>query len=431
MTIKKVIIKKTNDILYTEVLDNGLHIFMIPQNDINTTYVSFTTRYGGMHNEFIPFGEKKMRKVPEGIAHFLEHKMFEQEDGVDPMLFYSQNGADVNAYTSLYATSYHFSCSDYLKENLEYLLNFVQAPYFTDENVEKEKGIIEEEIKMYNDNPYSLLGEGIRANGFKNHPLKHPIAGTIDDIRSITKENLYTCYHTFYHPSNMFVVVSGKFDVKEVLNIIKENQSSKEFEKNNTITLKRFKEPDQVVNSYEEKQMNVEVSKISYGIKMPIKNIKMEPKRRAIYLAIMFESLFGSTSKFKEEMKEKGYLISSVSLGTYYTDDHLFVTISADTEYASELLAAIKETLNNSEVSEEEFNRKVKVVASDEIYTYEDAEYVNRHIVDNLVIYNKYYPNMDDILNNLNMDEFNKLRKQLDFNNTTSLVIKPFVNKGV
>jgi predicted Zn-dependent peptidase len=203
--MQQIEIKRTNDILYYDTLDNGLQVFMVPKQNVNTTFVSFNVKYGAINNEFIPLGQNKIKKFPNGIAHFLEHKMFAQENGVDPMMFYAANGADVNAYTSLYNTAYHFSCSDHLKENLEYLLDFVQAPYFTDENVDKEKGIIEEEILMYNDDPYSYLDEGIRLNAFKNHPVRYSIAGTVEDIKAITKEDLYTCYETFYQPSNMFL----------------------------------------------------------------------------------------------------------------------------------------------------------------------------------------------------------------------------------
>jgi predicted Zn-dependent peptidase len=208
--------------------------------------------------------------------------MFAQENGVDPMMFYAANGADVNAYTSLYNTSYHFSCSSHLKENLEYLLDFVQSPYFTDENVDKEKGIIEEEIKMYNDDPYSYLDEEVRFNAFKEHPVRHSIAGTVEDINAITKEDLYTCYHTFYHPSNMFLVISGKCNPEELMQIIKDNQSKKEFKELNGITLKSIKEPNEVSKESEEKEMAVEVPKVSYGLKIPLKKLKMETKLQSL-----------------------------------------------------------------------------------------------------------------------------------------------------
>ncbi len=423
--MKQIEIKKTGDMLYYETLENGLQIFMFPKNDVNTTLVSFNVKYGAIHNEFIPIDEKQMRKFPNGIAHFLEHKMFEQESGIDPMLFYAINGADVNAYTSLYNTSYHFSCTSRLKENLLYLLDFVQQPYFTDENVLKEKGIIEEEIKMYDDDPYSVLDEKIRFNAFLNHPLKYPIAGTIDDINAITKDDLYKCYNTFYHPSNMFLVITGNFDVQDTIDIIRENQSKKEFAILEKIALKRVDEDNTVVNSYEEKQMNIEVTKVSYGLKIPLKGIKMELKKLNFYLRIMFNSLFDATSLFHEEMKNKGYLLSSVMIDNYFTDDHIFVTINADTEYEKELLQAIKEVLSNVDINEDDFNRKINVVMSNEIYKYDNVEMINRSIVDDLILYGQYYANIDIILSSMNLDELKRLTTKLRFDITSTLIIKP------
>lgn len=429
MILKQIEIKKTNDILYYDILDNGLQIFMIPKQNLNTTFVSFNVKYGAINNEFIPKGEKTMKTFPGGIAHFLEHKMFEQENGIDPMKFYAENGADVNAYTSLYNTAYHFSCSSHLKENIEYLLDFVQEPYFTDENVNKEKGIIEEEIRMYNDDPYSYLDEKIRLNAFKDHPIKYSIAGTIEDINAITKEDLYTCYNTFYHPSNMFLVISGKFDVNQIMDIIKENQNKKNFDKTSDIILKDIKEEDSVVHAHEEKQMNVEVPKMSYGIKIPIKHINMEYKKCSMYLSIMMDCLFGWTSTFNEEMREKGYLLSYISISPIETDSHILMTLSADTEYVNELIKAIKERLHNIDVGSEDFFNKVKMIASSNIYLFEDAESINRHVTHDLIMYGKYYANIDSILNELSKEEFDNLVKKLDFSNITTLVIKAMGKK--
>lgn len=425
--MKQIKIKRTDDVMYYETLENGLQVFMVPKKGVNTTFVSFNVKYGAIHNEFIPFGENEIRTVPNGIAHFLEHKMFEQENGIDPMMFYAENGADVNAYTSLYNTSYHFSCSSHLKENIEYLLNFVQEPYFTDENVNKEKGIIEEEINMYNDDPYSFLDEEIRLNAFKKHPIKYSIAGTVDDINSITKEDLYTCYNTFYQPANMFLVISGNFDAENLIDIIKDNQSSKEFKKIDKVILKNITEPDYVANPYEEKQMNVEVPKISFGIKIPLAGLKINSKRRDLYLAILFDSLFGATSTFNEEMKDKGFLLSYAMLETLYTDSHLFITISADTEHVTELIAAIKERLLDATVSDEDFENKVKMFISNDIYIYEDVDAINRNIVNDLILYGDYTANISTILNDLNKNEFDILRENIDFSHTTTLVIKPMI----
>lgn len=427
MIMKQIKIEKTNDVLYTETLDNGLQIFMVPKENVNTTMVSFNVKYGAIHTSFVPLGEKEMISVPLGIAHFLEHKMFEQESGTDPMVFFAQNGADVNAYTSLFNTAYHFSCSTHLKENLNFLLDFVQSPYFTDENVEKEKGIIEEEIKMYDDDPYSFLSDQVRLNAFINHPIRYNIAGEIKDIRSITKEQLYKCYHTFYHPSNMFLVITGKFDVEEILKIVKENQQAKKFDKQQIITIKKFKEEDKVLKVYEEKEMNVVVPKICVGIKIPLKDIKIDPRIRNIYLSIIFDCLFGSTSTFNEEMREKGILLSNIAFDSAFTEDHFYQTMNADTEHIQELLDAIEKRLLNISIDENDFNDKIKMFASNNIYVFESVENTNALISQSLILYGGYEPDIEKILNNLSMEGLTEFISKLNLNNKNIYVIKPIL----
>ena len=192
--MKKSKLEKIDLELYEETLDNGLNVYVVPKENVNGIYATFSTKFGSIEREFIPIGSKKMIKVPLGVAHFLEHKMFEQKDEVDPFTFYSERGCDANANTSNYKTTYLFSGANSFADNINYLLDYVQDPYFTDENVEKEKGIIEQEIKMYEDDPFFKMYNGIIYNSFINHPIKYPIAGTIKDVNSITKEDLYNCY---------------------------------------------------------------------------------------------------------------------------------------------------------------------------------------------------------------------------------------------
>ena len=423
--MKEIKVLRSGNTLYHETLDNGLQIFMMPNNNVNTTYASFNTKYGSIHTDFIPIGEKELKSFPKGIAHFLEHKMFEQEDGIDPMLFYAQNGSDVNAYTSLYNTAYHFSGTTSFKENLKFLLDFVQKPYFTDENVLKEKGIIEEEIKMYQDDPYSELDELIRFNTFNIHPIKYSIAGSIEDIRSITKEHLYACYNTFYHPSNMFLVITGNFDVNDTIDLIKNNQASKTFPKKNIITIKKYNELNTVSKEIDEKIMNVEINKLSYGLKIPIKNIKIKPKYRDIYLSIIFNILFGSTSIFNEEMKEKGYLLSYIMIDHLHTEDYVFISLNADTNYPNELKNAIENTLSNINIDEDDFLRKLKLYISNDIFTDDNVESINRKIVNDLILYDEYYPDIYNIINNLYFADLKELLSKIELNNKTILIIKP------
>ncbi|MFN3367779.1 MAG: EF-P 5-aminopentanol modification-associated protein YfmH, partial [Exiguobacterium mexicanum] len=198
----KVEFEQLDETLYHEKLENGLEVFILPKKGFSKTFATFTTKYGSIDNHFVPRGEKDAIKVPDGIAHFLEHKMFEKEEG-DIFQQFSKQGASANAYTSFTRTAYLFSATGQINENIETLLDFVQEPYFTEQTVEKEKGIIAQEITMYDDQPDWRLYFGIIENMYKNHPVKIDIAGTVDSIQDITAEHLYTCYNTFYHPSNM------------------------------------------------------------------------------------------------------------------------------------------------------------------------------------------------------------------------------------
>ena len=180
--------------IYSKTLDNGLLVNIIPKDNVNNIYVTLSTNYGSIHDEFIPIDSNEYYKVPMGVAHFLEHKVFEQRDGVDPFTLFLSKGADSNANTSNYKTTYLFSGTSNFEKNLNLLLDFVQQPFFTDDNVEKEKGIIEQELKMLNDRPYWHLYEKVLENTFSIHPIKYPVGGTVDTIKKITKEDLYKCY---------------------------------------------------------------------------------------------------------------------------------------------------------------------------------------------------------------------------------------------
>lgn len=218
--IDETVIKKT--------LSNGLQVYLIPKQEVTKSYAVFMTDYGSVHRSFIPIGEEDEITVPDGIAHFLEHKLFEKEDR-DVFSDFLQQGASPNAYTSFTKTAYLFSTTKSVKENVEVLLDFVQEPYFSDESVEKEKGIIEQEIKMYDDQADWQAFMGTIRNMFHHHPVHIDIAGTVDSIQDITKEDLYTCYHTFYHPENMTLCVIGAFDEASMMEMIEANQEKKTF----------------------------------------------------------------------------------------------------------------------------------------------------------------------------------------------------------
>lgn len=214
--------------LYTEKMPGGLQVFILPKAGFKKTYATFTTRYGSVDNHFQVEGREEIR-VPDGIAHFLEHKMFEEPTG-DIFSNFANKGASANAFTSFDRTTYLFTATEHIEDNLTTLIDFVQHPYFTDENVEKEKGIIGQEIQMYRDNPDWRSYYGLIEAMYSKHPIRIDIAGTVESISKITKGTLYECYNTFYHPSNMILFVVGGINPESIMELIRSNQAAKTFE---------------------------------------------------------------------------------------------------------------------------------------------------------------------------------------------------------
>ncbi|KAF6512249.1 peptidase M16 family [Geobacillus stearothermophilus] len=231
--------------LFYEKMDNGLDVYILPKKGFNKTYAVFTTNYGSVDNQFVPLGKTEMKRVPDGIAHFLEHKLFEKEDG-DVFQQFSKQGASANAFTTFTRTAYLFSSTDNVEKNLETLIDFVQSPYFSNKTVEKEKGIIGQEIRMYDDNPDWRVYFGAIESMYHNHPVKIDIAGTVESIAQITKELLYECYETFYHPSNMLLFVVGPVDEQKIMQQIRDNQAKKSFPQAPEVKRFAYEEPSAV-----------------------------------------------------------------------------------------------------------------------------------------------------------------------------------------
>lgn len=193
--------------------------------------MTYTTKFGSLDNKFKPHGSDTFVTVPDGVAHFLEHKLFENDDeSEDLFTAFAEDNAQVNAFTSFDRTSYLFSATDHVERNIKRLLTMVESPYFTKETVDKEKGIIAEEIKMYQEQPgYKLMFNTLKAM-YDTHPIRVDIAGSVESIYEITKDDLYLCYETFYHPSNMVLFVVGDVDVANIYDVVAthENQRDKE-----------------------------------------------------------------------------------------------------------------------------------------------------------------------------------------------------------
>ncbi|OMP68657.1 EF-P 5-aminopentanol modification-associated protein YfmH [Domibacillus epiphyticus] len=362
--MNKTVFDQMNETVYHEQLENGLNVYILPKAGFNKTYVTFTTNYGSIDNDFIPQGENEFIHVPDGIAHFLEHKMFEKEHG-DVFQEFSSQGASANAFTSFTRTAYLFSATSNIKENTETLLNFVQAPYFTEQTVEKEKGIIGQEIRMYDDNPDWRVYFGLIENLYKQHPVKIDIAGTVESIADITKDHLYTCYETFYHPGNMSLFIVGPVDPDDMMELVRRNQASKEFPEPFPVERRFPDEPSEAAEKHRSLHMSVNTSKCEVGLKMPVSDkTGTEKLKEELAAGLLLEILFGKSAKFYEKSYNEGLIDDT--FGFDYTGERgvSFAIVGGDTDEPEKLSERIKAQLMESKegqhITEESFSRARK-----------------------------------------------------------------------
>ncbi|MEK9197841.1 EF-P 5-aminopentanol modification-associated protein YfmH [Ureibacillus sp. 179-F W5.1 NHS] len=341
--------KQLDETLFYKKLPNGLDVYILPKKGFSKTFVTFTTKYGSIDRTFVPMGESEAITVPDGIAHFLEHKMFEKEDG-DVFQQFSEAGASANAFTSFTRTAYLFSATDHIYKSTETLLNFVQEPYFTEQTVNKEKGIIGQEITMYDDQPDWRLYFGAIENMYHNHPVKIDIAGTIESIDKITAEHLYTCYNTFYHPSNMLLFVVGAIDPTEMMAFIEKNQSEKEFPEPTPIERHFEEEPKEVAIKERELTMDVQKPKVYVGLKAKETELSGEEMlKHELSIQIALECLFGRASNFYTDVYENGLIDETFAYDFSLEKGYGFALIGSDSSQPDQLAEKIKNEINNAQ----------------------------------------------------------------------------------
>jgi predicted Zn-dependent peptidase len=362
--MEKITFDQLQEELFYEKLSNGLDVYILPKKGFNKTYATFTTKYGSIDNHFISKGDKDFTKVPDGIAHFLEHKLFEKEHG-DVFQQFSKQGASANAFTSFTRTAYLFSSTSNFDQNLETLMDFVQEPYFSEKTVEKEKGIIGQEITMYDDNADWRLYFGLIQNMYHKHPVKIDIAGTIDSIAKITKDMLYQCYYTFYHPSNMLLFVVGPVDSDTTMEFIKQNQSKKSFDPQAEIQRRFDEEPAEVAEKKKVLQMNVQSSKCLVGIKaIDQKLAGPEMLRSELTTNLLLDILFGKSSDNYQKLYSAGLIDETFSYDFTLEQGFGFAMLGGDTpepdRLASTLEEMLKQAVSGSGISDEGLSKAKK-----------------------------------------------------------------------
>lgn len=400
--------KNINEKMYKYILDNGMKVLIIPKENTNKKYVIWGTKFGSIDNHFIEPVNKREVKVPDGVAHYLEHKMFEQKSGVDSLYTLMALGLDANAYTTNDHTAYLFSGCENFYKGLDELMDYVQNPYFTDQNVEKERGIIGQEIGMYDDDPFWKLYLNTMKCLYKNNPITLDIAGTVESISKITKEILYDCYTTFYHPSNMTMCISGNFNPDELIEEVKKR-------------LIPHEKVGKIIRIYPEyeNEINEKRKEATMKINMPMFMIgyrdfaKDEDKiKKDVAQKIIYNSILGKCSKIYNEMYEKGLLFHEIDFEYEFSDEYAHTMLSGETKNIDEVYEIITNALENNEISKEDFERSKKRLYGEYVGSFEDVEDVGRMVLADSM---KGINSFDYIteINNITLEECKKIQKQI------------------
>lgn len=371
--------KELRERLYEIDHSSGLKIFVMPKANYKSTYAVFGTKYGSIDTCFKRSDQKEYTRVPEGIAHFLEHKLFESEE-LDAFTRYAETGASANAFTSFDKTCYLFQCSDRFADSLKILLDFVTHPYFTKETVEKEQGIIGQEITMYYDVPGWMSTFNLLRCLYKNHPVRIDIAGTVESISQITDKLLYDCYHTFYNLNNMALAVVGNVTPEEVIKVCDEM-----LKKSEDVTIERVfdEEPRDIVKSYEEYCLAVSMPVFSFGYKEACKT-PQRTVQETVEMEILLEILAGETSNLYSSLFEKGLINSTFSKEYFTGNGYEAVIFEGESTDAKAVAQAIKEEvarLRKAGISDQAFESARRSLYGREIMSYNVTDDVANAVI--------------------------------------------------
>ena len=382
----------------------------------------FGTKYGSVDNDFIDINTNKRTKVPDGIAHFLEHKLFEKE-GANALDLFSKMGVSSNAYTSFDQTVYFFETSEKFDESIEMLVKLIKEPYFTDENVQKEQGIIGQEISMYDDDPnFMVYFNALRAM-YNQNPVKIDIAGTIESISHITKELLYTCYNTFYSPQNMFFIVVGDVDVEHTINLIEENLKKYE-NKNlpkNKIQKFRTEEEKKIAQKEIVQKMDIYLPQLCIGYKLDLAEGK-EILKNEIIVNIISDMYFSKQSDFFEKEYNSGKVNDSIDMQYEGSDSFSHVIISTLStkidEVEKDILEYI-EKIKNMPVDDEMFNIIKKKKIGEAVLSSDNLNVSYRRIIDSILNKTDVYYQIE-VLKGITKEDIRNFLNKLTIDNQVS-----------
>ena len=422
--MRKIHLDKVDIDIYYEKLENGLEVILIPDNSKKKYYMTYVTKYGSIDTSFTPYNEKKEIKTPDGIAHFLEHKMFEQVDGIDPFQFFAESGSVGNASTSFTSTQYLCYGTKECERNLEFLLSYVHDLYLTDENVEKEKGIIVEELKMYEDIPEYALQFAVIKNLYHTHPNRVDIGGTIESVTSTTKEQLETCYHTFYQPNNMFLIVAGNYDEEKVKDIVDRKLRSKK-NASKKIKRKEYNEPKTVFKEKEIIKRDIAIDKAAIAFKFEDLSLgKFKKEELDIYLSMISSLVFGEASSFREKAREKN-LLNSFSYEWETIEDYHSLILYLESKDIDAFIEMVLEEVDNIKITSKDIDRIKKVWIANSVKSTDHIRNIANVIYSDMIRYEKINEEPIKQIESVNKSKIDKLLNQMEFKYKTIVKLLP------
>jgi len=337
MNFNKVEYPNLDEVIYSGTHESGLKIVLMPKK-FTKSYAVIGTRYGSANDRFVLDGKEVA--VPDGIAHYLEHKLFESPEK-DAFALFAETGASCNAVTSYDSTCYYFTCADNFEKNLEILLDFVQHPHFTPENVEKERGIISQEITMYLDNPSWRVLMELLKGVYRENPIKTDIAGSVESIAEITDKILYDVYDAFYAPSNMYISIAGNFDIDKAIEVCERFLKKRQPVKVESIAPV---EPYEVVCHRTEMKMPVAKPQFAAGFKRPDAN-GQESLDEYIYLNMIMDIIFGDTSEFFVRMRDSGAINDAFKVTVFSGRGYTLPFVNGESDDPDAVLEEMKKEI--------------------------------------------------------------------------------------
>ncbi len=414
--------------LFHRIHRSGLNVYILPKKGYSKSYAVFATRYGSVDSKFIVPGEQEVTEVPDGIAHFLEHKLFEEEEG-NVFEKFSRLGASANAFTSFNITAYLFYCTDYFYENLDILLNFVQNPYFTDESVQKEQGIIGQEIRMYEDDPHWRVYFNLLGALYHCHPVRKDIAGTIESISKINKDILYKCYNTFYNPSNMLLFIAGDVNPDEVWEHVE--KCIKVCDRTKSGIKRIYPEEPEIINQPKvEQKLSVSIPLFQIGFKDNDIGYGGERLlRKDIVTRILLEMVLGKSTVLYQDLYEKGLINDTFESDFTAEIDYGFTILGGESSQPEKVQQYILEEidrLRSRGLEKNEYERIKKVIYGRFIRQFNNIEGIANNFMANL------FKDIDllnyiDVFETITLDDVNeRLVNHFKPENMALSVVRPY-----